>query len=233
LGGFGFEVLLFDNQLSLLQQLIRASLTDSTSTWAEPLLLPGQAQTKNSPNAKTSNSPRLATTSSLLITGSRLLGSDALHDSRRRRRPFDSDLRNWPPPPRRRGILLSPKVRETRLRELGRLERRRSDAGDALIPPNCQTASLAGPCHWRHDPHQRLRQGIRRLRCCSRVPRPSSPVVSCHARFSGSGVPVLPNLNPHRGRVVVDLPPAHHRHGLAGAPIFTLSTCPSMYHSHL
>jgi hypothetical protein len=80
------------------------------------------------------------------------------------------------------------------------------------------------------------RQDIRRLRWCSRscfrIPRPSSAVVSCQARFSGSGVPVLPNLDPRRSRVVVDLPPADHRHGLARSSIFTLSTCPSKYHSH-
>jgi hypothetical protein len=80
IGEFGFGVLLFDNQLSLLQRLICVPLTDSTPTWVEPLLLPGEAQTKNSPNAKTNNSPHLATTSSLLITASRLLGSDVLHD---------------------------------------------------------------------------------------------------------------------------------------------------------
>lgn len=90
-----------------------------------------------------------------------------------------------------------------------------------------RTASLAGPCHWRHDPHLhlKLRQGVLRLRCCSRscfrVPRPSIPAVSCRARFSGSGVPILPNLNPRRGRVVAEVPPADHSNALVGAPVFT------------
>uniref|UniRef100_A0A804PM00 Uncharacterized protein n=1 Tax=Zea mays TaxID=4577 RepID=A0A804PM00_MAIZE len=71
----------------------------------------------------------------------------------------------------------------------------------------------------------RLRQGIRRLRCCCSccfsMPRPSSPVVSCKARFSGSGVPVLSQISTLAGvmwwwrcrrRITVN--------GLAGAPIY-------------